>query len=401
MKISLPILSIFIKIIGMVFLFGILLLLPKILDQSEYSNFIVYNSLFSIIVLAGTAGFPHLMFRNFYDKDGKIYNVKRLRNTFITVQLAITILMSIFILTIHHSYNEFDVLYALLILLSCCFMIIFRVDKNLLVSSGVSLKAQSFENILLPLAFLVTLLIFEPNVNSDIMILRMLTIFLVMSIAYISVRFSKNYTKSGSKIWDIKKESKETILIIIIPILSLQMFLDILTWIVSIIWYEVLPIFELGRRFGTLPYLLILAYFVPVINKIIKLKDKNELSLGTVLTNIENKIFSFILVMSVFSTNVICYLYLKYYLQAYQEAIMVCIGLSSIWVLFAKGLLQIQLDLLTMVADKLIVRYITAFVVGLMSVFIIYYFSFYALLPIPVFVYFLCLKNTIGIKKLG
>ena len=183
----------------------------------------------------------------------------------------ITLLIIIF--TIYWSFynpekfsNELNVL----IFATVCLFVVIRIEKSIMIAQGKGLLGQLSELIIFPVVFVTLIMLAKQNAGvADFVSYRFSGLVFAIAITIGLIFLLGNNVSDNDQVAFKLTSLKKDWMLLLIPLLGIQVFFDSLIIIAAKFYsYEYAANLDLAKRFGLLPYMVIVSYMVPILRKI-------------------------------------------------------------------------------------------------------------------------------------
>ena len=374
------------------------LIIPKLIGVNAYGLFAEIQALISLIVLVLVSGIPNLIIR--LKNTSNRLETKNSSIRFSVYLFQITLLIIIFI--IYWSFynpekfsNELNVL----IFTTVCLFVVIRIEKSIMVAQGNGLLGQMSELIIFPVVFVILIMLAKQNAGvTDFVSYRFIGLVFAIAITIgliflLGNNFSNN-DQAAIKLTSLKKDW----MLLLIPIFGIQVFFDSLIIMAAKFYsYEYAANLDLAKRFGLLPYLVIVSYMVPMQRKIrlesIGAEEKRN------SFEVERKRLSRIVIFLAISTGIVTYLYESLIAPEFKYLTLYTAFFLGAWLLIAPYCFSIQQILISLNSRKLLQFYALNLVGNFALIFALIYFDLEKLIIFAVFSFIVTLG--MGSKKLN
>ena len=383
---------------NVVLLFLAGLIIPKLIGVNAYGLFAEIQALISLIVVVLVSGIPNLIIR--LKNISNRLEIKNSSIRFSVYLFQITLLIIIF--TIYWSFynpekfsNELNVL----IFATVCLFVVIRIEKSIMIAQGKGLLGQLSELIIFPVVFVTLIMLAKQNAGvADFVSYRFSGLVFAIAITIGLIFLLGNNVSDNDQVAFKLTSLKKDWMLLLIPLLGIQVFFDSLIIIAAKFYsYEYAANLDLAKRFGLLPYMVIVSYMVPILRKI---------RLNSIDAEVEKKSFEIerkrlcrIVISVVILTGIITYLYESLIAPEFKYLSFYTAFFLGAWLLVAPYCFSIQQILISLNSSKLLQFYALNFLGNFALIFALIYFDLKKLIIFAVFSFIVTLG--MGSKKLN
>ena len=352
------------KGLNTVFLFYVGLVLPPIIGIVEYGKYAQLFSLISVSTLIIVCGFPTLVMRVKNRLGDGILRNNKIRMGLYGIQAMLFTIITIFVvITLLDNKSHY---YFFVFCFSIFATVVIRNEKSLAIADGSGLIGQMPELIVYPIIFSALIAFYGNELTSFIVAAewRLLSLLCASTASIaIAVLFSnKKRTSSDSLLGAIKGAD---FLIVLLPVLGYQCYAESITIVLSYSHsYEMTANYDIAKRFGMLPILLIASFLTPSMRGVRMKYLQRTLKNSSEFLNLRrNSVVLVILAsaLSIFSAFLYQNIIMPDMQHIFEFTLIFCVS----WTLICRSVVYLQAALVCLSPQTILRIYLSAFILSL------------------------------------